>query len=200
MDGIVLRWVSNRYSGGQIQGPDRKYDVSGADVECDCIGRVLLVPNEPVSFDPAPPKKRWNGKTGRHHATNVRRPWKRTDIDLERHRETCEVIDRGQILARMTGGLLTPDGRDFSLADGQVVTCGVAPPTKGRMWRAINIEVISEMAETFGWASQFVEPELEEPSETVVAAIPEAAEPSILLSERFKNKKLRDIGLRRIES
>jgi hypothetical protein len=164
----------------------------------------MLAQNEPVTFDVAPPKTRPDGKRTRWRAVNVKRPWKRTDIDLGRHRETCEVIDGGQILARMTGGLLTPNGRDFSLFDGQVVTCGVAAPTKGRMWRAVEIEVISETAETFDWSSQPVEPELQSSptvgeSETP-SIIPEAPQSSILLSDKFKNKRLRDIGFRRIES
>jgi hypothetical protein len=191
MDGIVIRWEEAEFSNGTIEDQHGNwFRVRGETIEADSIGRRYLVIGEPASFDEGPVHVTQKGKQIRT-AINIRRPFKEGP-DPRTHREVCEVRDENW-LARMKGGLLGIQRSDgLELYAGQVVRCGVEPPTQGTTWRAVNIEVIHEDANTFDWSS--VSPDGEAVVEST--AIPIVVPESILLTDRYRGRKLRNIKIK----
>lgn len=157
MNGTVKWWGQERDRAyGQIRGGlSGTYEVSGREVEPDCLGRIMLIPDEPVEFEFEFENRPRHANPNRrdHHAIQVKRPWKETDIDDRGWREICEVVNENYLI-RQIGGLLTVvRSDDLILCPEQVVEVSIEPPAFGNTWRAHNIKLIHENAAEFDWSS-----------------------------------------------
>jgi hypothetical protein len=194
VEGIVTKWEETiEGSSGTIQTSDGDwYKVSGGFIESDTVGRVYLEINEPVVFEVGEDHITGNGKRIRT-AVNVRRPFKDVTTEWRTHREYCEVLDRNWLL-RIYGGRLSLSYNDCAVVIQPrfVVTCGAKPPEKGQVWRAYDVKVVSENAETFAWESI---PRDGFSVETPVASPAPATNEteSALLSDRLRGVKLKHI-------
>lgn len=157
MNGVVQSWTQTEDQAyGIIRGEDdRRYEVSGKEVEKDCIGRYFLVAGETVEFQPK--KSSWvrAGHGRQSIATAIVRPGKAVDIDPDTHTEYCKVKDTHWLL-RSIGGLLTTASdepeRDL-LSYGQIVQCNVRPDGEFKTWRAINMKIVAHSEEDMDWSA-----------------------------------------------
>jgi hypothetical protein len=154
VDGVVTKWVETEAgSFGRIFAEGVSYRVSGRDVELDSIGRCLLQKDEPVTFVP---ERHKTADGNRLYAVRVKRPWAE-NIDPLEHREICKVLgNEKNWLIRQLGGRLTIDRDEMEfhfLQDGQIVECGVCPPSRGTTWRAVDIKILAQSEDEFDWDS-----------------------------------------------
>jgi hypothetical protein len=151
MEGLCLDWTQTAdFANGTITSNGVWYSVAGSSVESDCVGRVYLEVNEPVTFEPSTRK---NPNTGviRKVAINIHRPWKDITTNWRTHREICQVKDcprqtGSNWLIREIGGLLVVRLDDLDgLIPGSIVECGVTPPPAPyKTWVAHDIVVLAD--------------------------------------------------------